>query len=178
MMVRTVLIFLIPIFFVFPKERKLNTPENALRNMFPGSEIEVKNIIITKEEKKKIEKLARSRLSTRLISIYLVKEGGKVIAYGYVDIHKVRTHTETVLIVISPEGKVLGVEVLAFHEPLEYMADENWLKLFEGKSLRTDKLRLNRDIPNITGSTLTARAITKAVRRALAIWEVLYGGER
>jgi len=162
------------ILFSFSQERDFNTPERALKALFPDAQVEVKNIVISKEQKKRIEKIAKVPLDTRLISVYVVKRGGKVIAYGYVDVHRVRTHNESVLFVISPQGKIELVEVLSFNEPLEYMADENWLNLFKGKSLGKDELRLRRDIPNMTGATLTARVITKAARRALAIWKVLF----
>ncbi len=164
-------------FITFSYERDFSTPERSLSLMFPGAKVIVKNIVISKDQKRMIEKIARSRLDSRLISVYLVKKGDQVIAYGYVDVHRVRTHTESVLFVISPEGKIIAVEVLAFNEPLEYMADEAWLDLFKGKSIDKDPLRLNRDIPNMTGATLTARGILKASRRALAIWKVLFGGE-
>lgn len=158
-------------------ERDFSTPERSLIAMFPGAKVIVKNIVISRDQKRRIEELARSRIDSRLISVYLVKNEDKVIAYGYVDVHRVRTHPESVLFVISPEGKIIAVEVLSFNEPLEYMADEAWLDLFKGKSLDRDPLRVNRDIPNMTGATLTARAVTKAARRALAIWKVLFGGE-
>ncbi len=161
----------------FSQEREFNTPEKALRSLFPDAVIEVKNVVLTKEQKEKIERLGKVPLESRLISIYLVKKGGKVIAYGYVDVHRVRTHTESVLFVINPKGEMELVEVLSFNEPLEYMADENWLALFRGKSLGKDMVRLRRDIPNMTGATITARALTKAARRALAVWKVLFEGK-
>jgi Na+-translocating ferredoxin:NAD+ oxidoreductase RnfG subunit len=164
-------------FTTFSLERDFSTPEKAMLGFFPGTEVEVRNIIITRDQKEKIEKIARTPLRTRLISIYIAKKGNRVVGYGYVDVHRVRTHNESVLIAISPEGEVVGIEVLSFNEPLEYMADENWLALFKGKSLDKDQIRLGRDIPNMTGATLTARVITKATRRALAIWKVLYGGK-
>ncbi len=161
----------------FSQEREFNTPEKALRTLFPNAVIEVKNVVLTKEQKEKIERLGKVPLESRLISIYLVKRGGRVIAYGYVDVHRVRTHTESVLFVINPKGEMELVEVLSFNEPLEYMADENWLALFKGKSLGKDMVRLRRDIPNMTGATITARALTKAARRALAVWKVLFEGK-
>ncbi len=161
----------------FSQEREFNTPEKALSTLFPNAVIEVKNVVLTKEQKEKIERLGKVPLESRLISIYLVKRGGRVIAYGYVDVHRVRTHTESVLFVINPKGEMELVEVLSFNEPLEYMADENWLALFKGKSLGKDMVRLRRDIPNMTGATITARALTKAARRALAVWKVLFEGK-
>ncbi|NPA41897.1 MAG: FMN-binding protein [Aquificae bacterium] len=159
----------------FSLERDFNTPEKALQALFPGATVEVKNFVLTKEQKKLAEKLGKVPIDSRLVSFYLVKKNSRTVAYGYVDIHRVRTHTESVLFVINPKGEIEAIEVLSFNEPLEYMADENWLALFKGKSLGKDPLRLKRDIPNMTGATLTARAITKASRRALALWKVLFG---
>ncbi len=162
--------------FTFSEERDFNTPEAVLEKLYPGAVVEVKNLVLSKEQQKEIENLAKAPLSSRLISIYVVKKEGRVIAYGYVDTHRVRTHTESVLFVINPEGKIELIEVLSFNEPLEYMADENWLALFKGKSLDGNASRIRKSIPNMTGATLTARAIKKAASRALAIWKVLFGG--
>ncbi len=162
-------------FVSFSLERDFNTPENALKALYPGAEIQIKNIVLKKEQKERAERIAGVPIGSRLVSIYMVKKKGKVVAYGYVDVHRVRTHNESVLFVINPKGEIELVEVLSFNEPLEYMADEDWLALFKGRLLGKDKLRLGRDIPNMTGATLTARAITKAARRALALWKVLFG---
>jgi len=90
----------------------------------------------------------------------------------------VRTKPEVVLYIITPEGRLDVVEVLAFQEPLEYMPDEEWLKVFKGKELAPGTIRHRRDIPNITGATITARAITDNARKVLAIWQVLFGSKR
>ncbi len=173
--VKRVLIFLMLISAV-SLPREFSTPEEVLRRLFPGAEIEIRNLILTKDQKRIAERIGRVKLESRFVSFYLVKKEGRVVAYGYVDTHRVRTRSESVLFVISPKGEIELVEVLAFNEPLEYMADESWLALFRGKSLGKDAVRLKRDIPNITGSTLTARVITRAARKALALWRVLFGG--
>jgi Na+-translocating ferredoxin:NAD+ oxidoreductase RnfG subunit len=159
----------------FGGAKEFSAPEEVLAKLFPGSKVEIRNLILTEEQKLEVERRGRVKLDSRLVSFYLVKKDGKTIAYGYVDTHRVRTRSESVLFVINPSGEIELVEVLAFNEPLEYMADERWLSLFRGKALHRDQIRLKRDIPNITGSTLTARVITKAARKALALWSVLFG---
>ena len=158
--------------------RDFNRPEKALSEIYPNSQVEVKNIILTPEQQSAIEKLSGVKLNTRLVSWYIVKRGGTLIAYAYVDTHIVRTHPEVVLYTITPEGKIDVIEVLAFNEPLEYMPEERWLKLFAGKQLNKDPIRLKRDIPNMTGAALTARAIADNTRKVLAMWQVLFGGQR
>ncbi|MCS7084000.1 MAG: FMN-binding protein, partial [Aquificaceae bacterium] len=104
----------------------------------------------------------------------LVKKGGQIVAYAFVDIHRVRTQPEVILYCIRPDGKIDVIEVLAFYEPPEYSPEDKWLALFVGKQLEKDNLRLRKDIPNISGSTLTARAITDNARKVLALWQVLF----
>lgn len=169
-------LFLLIVSVAFSKEFK--RPEQALSQIYPGSQIEVKNLTLSKEQVEEIQRSSGVKLETRLASWYLVRKGGQTVAYGYVDIHRVRTHPEVVLYTITPDGRLDVVEVLAFYEPLEYMPEDQWLKLFAGKQLNKDPIRLRRDIPNITGATLTARAITDNARKVLVMWQVLFGGQR
>lgn len=176
--------FLIFLFFCFVSfgidspARDFKTPEQALKDAFPDARIEVKNIVLSKEQVEKIERLSGVKLGTRLVSWYIARRGNSIVGYAYIDTHIVRTHPEVVLYTLTPDGKIDIVQVISFNEPLEYMPDENWLKLFRGKSLTGESLRLKRDIPNMTGATLTSRAITDNTRKVLAMWQVIFGGER
>lgn len=163
------------IFFLYGKD--ITKPEEILKNIFPSAIIEIKDIILSEKEVKEVEKLSRVKLNTRFVTFYIVKENDRVVAYGYVDIHRVRTKPEAVLYVISPEGRIELIEILAFYEPLEYLPPKDWLKLFQGKDISTP-LRVKKDIPNLTGATLTARAIAKNTKKVLALWEVLFGGSK
>ncbi|MFN3814386.1 MAG: FMN-binding protein [Aquificaceae bacterium] len=158
--------------------RDFKTPERAIKDVFPDVQIEIKNLILSEEQKERVEKLSGTKMDSRLVSWYVAKREGKILGYAYIDIHTVRTHQETVLYVINPSGGIEVIEVLSFNEPLEYMPDENWLKLFKGRVLAGENLILRRDIPNISGATLTARAITNNTRKVLALWNVLFGGKR
>jgi Na+-translocating ferredoxin:NAD+ oxidoreductase RnfG subunit len=102
---------------------------------------------------------------------------GEVQGYAMIELHTVRTHPEAFLVVLSPEGSVRSLRVLAFHEPLEYLPPGRWYEQFGGKSL-ADALRVGGDVHGIVGATLTAQATTRGVRRALALYQVLYGEER
>ncbi|RMH02941.1 MAG: FMN-binding protein [Aquificota bacterium] len=160
----------------FSKEFK--KPEQALMEAYKGAQVQVRNIVLKPEQAQEVQRLSGVKMDTRLSSWYIVVKEGRVIAYAYVDTHIVRTHPEAVLYSIKPDGSIDFIEVLAFGEPLEYMPEERWLSLFAGKSLEKDPIRLRRDIPNMTGATLTARAITDNTRKVLALWKVLFGEKR
>ncbi|MCB0331519.1 MAG: FMN-binding protein, partial [Bdellovibrionales bacterium] len=69
-------------------------------------------------------------------------------------------------------GTVRSTIILAFHEPLDYLPTASWLNQFTDRAL-SDKLKLSGDISGILGSTLSARAVTRGVRRVMAIHQVL-----
>lgn len=91
---------------------------------------------------------------------------------AYFDAHRVRTLPEVLMIVVGPEGRVRRIEILRFSEPPEYEAPRSWLEQFREKPL-SDDLSLKGSIVNITGATLTSRAVTNATRRTLAIHSVV-----
>ena len=74
-----------------------------------------------------------------------------------------------------PEGQVKSLRVLAFYEPSEYMPTPRWYEQFAGADRETlaKGMRLGRDVHGVAGATLSARAVTQSVRRALAFHEVL-----
>ncbi len=153
-------------------------PEKILAEIFPGSKIEIKNIVISELQAQKVRELSGLKPESKLITFYIVKYGDLIKAYGYVDIHIVRTHPEVVLFILNEKGEIEIVKIISFKEPPEYMADENWLKYLKGKTLGKDLLRLRRDVPNMTGATLTARAITDNARKVIALWKVIFGGDK
>ena len=112
------------------------------------------------------------QLESRLVRIYRGYRGKELLGYAFIDVHTVRTMPEAFLVVLSPSGEVRTLRVLAFHEPLEYMPSARWYQQFEQKNLSAP-LRLGGDVHGIVGATLSARATTAGVRRALALYQVV-----
>lgn len=152
-------------------------PERALKDAFPDCSIETMNIILNIDQVKRVEELSGISLKTRLVTFYVAKREGKVIGYAFIDTHILRTQLETVMYTITPDGELDIIELLSFNEPLEYMPEDGWLLLFKKKSLKKDPVKLRMDIPNVTGATLTAKAITDNARKVLSLWNVIFGGK-
>jgi Na+-translocating ferredoxin:NAD+ oxidoreductase RnfG subunit len=76
------------------------------------------------------------------------------------------------MVAVSAEGAVVGIRVLAFREPAEYMAADGWMEQFRGKTAGDD-IRMKKNIDGITGATLTSRAVTQCARRVLAVHQTL-----
>lgn len=147
--------------------------EEALELAFPGADrIEEKVYILTAAQKAAIEKQSRSELDSELATLYSGYKDDQRMGYAFIDVHTVRTLPEAFMVVLEPEGKVRSLYVLAFYEPTEYMPTKRWYRQFDGKSL-ADPLRVGRDVHGVVGATLSTRAVTRSVRRVLAIYDVL-----
>ena len=151
----------------------LITVEEALELAFPDAAIERQTLFLSAEQRDRVAEKSGSEVSSSLATRYVARDGdGAVRGWAYLDTHRVRTLPETVMVVLDADGTVRRVEVVTFREPLEYMPRRGWYEQYEGQEL-DDDLALKRDIRPVTGATLTARATTEAVRRALAMHVVV-----
>lgn len=145
----------------------------ALALAFPEADrVDDKSILLGDEQASRVEQLAKSRLESRLVRLYTGYRGSERLGYAFIDVHTVRTLPEAFLVVLSLDGAVRSLRLLAFHEPLEYMPSARWYQQFESKTLAAP-LRLDGDVHGIVGATLSSRAATEGVRRALALYQVL-----
>jgi len=150
----------------------------ALDWAFPdAARVDAHTVVLTAAQTRAVEAFARAPVESKLVKLYTaVGPDGAVQGHALIDIHTVRTQPEAFLVVLSPEGAVRSLRVLAFYEPQEYLPPEGWLEQFEGGRV-ADDLELGGRIDAIGGSTLTSRAVSAGVRRSLALYRVLVAGE-
>ena len=153
-------------------EESFISREQALAAMFPDSQIHSRAVFLKKAQIEKAQALSGGEITSALIARYEIFNDGNLIARAYVDTHSVRTKKESLLIVLSPDGKVLRIEVTASEEPPEYRATSEWYQQYHGKSL-DDDLYVDRAIRPLAGATLTGMAANQAVRRIMAIDKAL-----
>ncbi len=163
-------------FFGGPAEaRVFYSRREALRLAFPEAEaFREEALTLGPKEVEEVERLTREPLGPAAVSFYAGVKNGKVLGYAFLDTRTVRTLPATFLVVLSPAGEVQSIYTLAFYEPQEYLPPARWLRQFEHKRLGP-KLRLYRGVHGIAGATLSARAVTASVRRALALFRVWRG---
>jgi Na+-translocating ferredoxin:NAD+ oxidoreductase RnfG subunit len=144
----------------------------ALAAAFPGARIEKRAVLLSDAQALAVEQRAQAKLESQIAALHTAWQGDRVLGYAFVDVHQVRTLPEALLVVISPDGRVVQTRMLAFHEPKDYLPPARWLRQFERRSL-TRELRVGGALHGIAGATLSTRAVTNSVRRALALYEVL-----
>jgi len=147
----------------------------ALALVFPDAQISDERIFLTDAQRQSASRRAGETIESSLVTRYTAIRGGALLGRAYVDTHTVRTKRESVLVSLDASGAVKRVDVVAFLEPPEYRAPTAFTDQFTGRRL-DDQLRLQRAIRPLAGATLTAGALTDAVRRVLAIDAVLGAG--
>ena len=150
----------------------LITREEALAAVFPGAQVEAERVFLTADQTHRAAVLAGGASPPALVARYVAHRGREVVGRAYVDTHVVRTKRESLLISLDSSGRVQRIDVTAFLEPPEYRAPERWLQQYDQQPLGDD-LALQRAIRPIAGASLTAIAANAAVRRVLAIDQVL-----
>jgi len=146
--------------------------EAAVRMLLPGCSYERETRLLTEEELAACAAAAGQESVGALVTRYVARKDGRVAGYAYLDKHRVRTLPQTLMVALDADGVLLGIQVLAFREPAEYMPREGWMEQFKGKTAE-DEIRMKKNIDGMTGATLTARAVTQCARRVMTVHQVL-----
>jgi hypothetical protein len=146
--------------------------DEALRLAFAGAKVQRRTAYLTKEQVKRAAQLSGEEVASALVTYYEGPGG-----FAYFDTHRVRTLPETLMVLVDPQGQVKRIEVISFREPEEYMPRGNWYGQFQGKKLDRS-LQVKTGIHPVTGATLTVRATAGAVRRVLALHQVISEGKK
>jgi len=143
--------------------RVLMTQQQALTSAFPGEKPARQTFFLKPEQLSAAKKESGVDVASALVIRYAARHG-----YAYFDTHRVRTLPETIMVVVTPEGRVDRVDILSFDEPTDYYPKRRWLDQLPGRRL-DGELSLNKAIRPISGASLTGRAIVEATRRVLAL---------
>ena len=151
-------------------------PEEALKLAFKGSEeVVLEKKTLTPAQKAAAEKSGGVPLDKTDWNFYVGRTSGHADGYALIDHEIGKMDPITLMTVISPQGNVRSVEILVYRESQGSEVHEpRFLKQYEGKTL-SSPLRPGQDIQNISGATLSVRAVSTGVRRDLAVWNAVYG---
>ena len=151
------------------------TREEAIRLAFGPS-------ATVSEDHRTLQPTARAAIEQRLgrtmaedrFTFYVGRSTAAVESYGLVLDEMGKHEPITFLVAMTPDGHVKDVIVLEYRESRGgEVRQKSFLKQYVGKTSR-DRLELDEDITPVTGATISARAISDGVKKALVVWEVLY----
>lgn len=76
-----------------------------------------------------------------------------------------------IAVLINAGGEVCGVEILTYREVYGYeVRSPKWRRQFHGRTADS-KLKLDKDITNISGATISSQSITQGVKRLVHTWD-------
>jgi Na+-translocating ferredoxin:NAD+ oxidoreductase RnfG subunit len=144
------------------------TLEQAQQTIFPQRSFSPTNITLSAEQQRTIESRSGVRVRSREIKAWKVSGGGWFLVDEVIGKHEYIIYA----VGLNSDGSVKQIEILDYRETYGYQVrDAAWRQQFVGKTAQAP-LKLDQDIRNISGATLSSRHITEAVRRLLATYEV------
>lgn len=149
----------------------------AQNAMFPGAQMVDRSIPLSADQRKAIARAAGAPGYDKTQRIWEAKSQGKRIGWFLVDRVIGKHEYITYALALSPDGTVRGIEILDYRESYGgQVRNANWRRQFTGKR-PGQSLRLERDIKNISGATLSSRHVTDGVRRLLVTYQMLLTGK-
>ncbi|RMH37364.1 MAG: FMN-binding protein [Nitrospirae bacterium] len=151
------------------------TPEQAAKLMFPDSETIRRDIIqLTPAQKATIEQRIGWRFPETTFDVYIGETKGRIDGWAVIQNTIGKHKPMTYMVGIDPDGEVIGVEVLVYRESRgSEVRTKRFNYQYEGKTVY-DPIRINRDIINISGATMSVRSMSAGVKRALVIVDEIY----
>ncbi len=144
------------------------TVEQAQQTIFPGDTFAFTPVKLTPSQCKAIEQTSHIRVLQNEQRVWRVGSGGWFIVDEVVGKHEFITYA----VGLTRGGSVKQIEILDYRETYGYeVRNDKWRAQFVGKTGESP-LKLDEDIKNISGATLSCRHITDGVRRLLAFHEI------
>ncbi len=151
------------------------TEDEAATVMFPESgNIRRETLSLTAEQKVLVEQGIGWKFPETSFTVYIGETQGKTDGYAIVQNTIGKHRPITYMVGIDAEGEVANFEVLIYREARgNEIATKRFNYQYQGKDVR-DPIRINRDIINISGATMSVRSASAGVKRVLVLVNEFY----
>jgi Na+-translocating ferredoxin:NAD+ oxidoreductase RnfG subunit len=144
------------------------TVDQAREAIFPGKTFTPAPVKLTSSQRKAIGQASGVRVLRDDQQVWRVSGGGWFIVDEVVGKHEFITYA----VGLNANGSVKQIEIMDYRETYGgQIRDQKWRAQFVGKTSKST-LKLDSDIKNISGATLSCRHITDGVKRLLALYEI------
>lgn len=154
------------------------TLDQAPRAVFPGAEMARRDVPSTPEfqasVKSKLGRLVPSVWEPSYVT-FTAKQNGQTIGYAVI-VEEIGKHRPfSVIVAATPDFRVKDVAVMVYRETRGgEITQRRFLAQYKGKRA-TDPIQLDRDIIGVSGATLSVQGANRAVHKALAVLQLVYG---
>lgn len=153
----------------------LMTEEAAVKIILAKSERVRKEVLqLTQDKKDLVEQRIGWKFPEQAFEIYIGETGDKIDGYAMVH-NTIGKHKHmTYMVGVDTKGACSDVELLVFREVRgSEVGRKRFNVQYEGKTV-LDPIRINKDIINITGATMSVRSISAGVKRVLVLIDEFY----
>lgn len=149
--------------------------EEAVKLMFPKSERIKKELLkVSAEKKAVIEERIGWKFPEEAFEVYIGETGAQIDGYALVQNTIGKHKPMTYMVGVDARGRVSNVELLVFREARgSEVRTKRFNVQYEGKTV-LDPVRINKDIINISGATMSVRSISAGVKRVLVLVDEFY----
>lgn len=144
------------------------TTEQVQQAIFPNEKLTPAFVTLSDEQAKQIDKMTDVNVRHKEIKAWKAAGGGWFILDEVVGKHEFITYA----VGLNADGSVKQIEIMEYRESYGYeVRNAEWRRQFVGKTA-ADPLKLEKDIRNISGATLSSKHIADGVKRVLATYAV------
>lgn len=144
----------------------------AQQAIFPQASFSEQPLKLGEAQRDRIKAVSGLRQRWDEQKVWRVERNGQPAGWFIVDDVVGKHEFITYAVGITPAGQVAGIEILSYRETHGgQVRDAAWRSRFKGKTA-ADPFKLDEDIPNITGATLSCRNLTDGVKRLLVLHQL------
>jgi H+/Na+-translocating ferredoxin:NAD+ oxidoreductase subunit G len=129
-----------------------------------GATLEYIVLELSKDELTAAKKDCGRLSNAKDVEVWSISKAGKREGYAFVNNAKGKVRKMSYAVLFDIGGVIQGIEILKYRESHGgEVAHAIWRDQFKGKT-STDKLKVGKDIRNITGATISSRSVTGGVK--------------
>lgn len=149
--------------------------DEGVKTMFPKSERVRKDLIkLNAEKKTQIEDRIGWKFPEEEFEVYIGETGTRVDGYAMVQNTIGKHKPMTYMVGVDGQGSVSDIELLVFRESRgSEIRQKRFNSQYEGKTV-LDPVRINKDIINISGATMSVRSMSAGIKRVLVLVDEFY----
>ena len=151
------------------------TEDEAAKVMFPDSEkIRKDTLTLTADKKAFVEEVIGWEFPEYTFDVFIGETQGNVDGYAVIQNTIGKHRPITYMVGVTATGECMNFEVLVYREARgNEIATKRFNYQYHGKTIG-DPIRINRDIINITGATMSVRSASAGVKRVLVLVNEYY----
>jgi hypothetical protein len=151
------------------------TEEEAVKIMLPNSQRVRKELLrLSQKQKELVQQRIGWKFPEESFEVYVGESADKVDGYAMVH-NTIGKHKHmTYMVGVDAQGRCSNVELLVFREAKgSEVGRKRFNSQYEGRTV-LDPVRINKDIINISGATMSVRSMSAGVKRVLVLVDEFY----